>query len=137
MSALGNGSNRRSERAPLLGSDADLAAAAQRVRLANEARDEEDAYQQRRKRRGIISGILTFVFIAGLVLCWVFFEEKWEVSGDPDSVARDILTRFPVIVSFLLCSTFIFRVCNADGVVLYVGWTHRLVLLRRFHLNLD
>lgn len=79
----------------------------ERAPLLRNAYDENEV-EARRKRRGIIASILTFLFIAGLIIVTFVFTDR--LSSDPIKAAKQILNRSPVIVRFALFCTSYFEI---------------------------
>lgn len=73
---------------------------------------QKQAEQAPRKSSGIINVVVTFVFIAAIVVSFAFWNER--LSSDPHKAALSILSRAPVIVSTF---TFDFaeRLCSSLG----------------------
>ena len=76
--------------------------------------------------RAVIYAVLTLIFIVGLVVVSVFWEELGDVVGglpkDPDQAAKRILDIAPVIVGSVV---FLRRASDPDYIARnVVGWTH-------------
>jgi hypothetical protein len=62
--------------------------------------------EQHKAKRGIVAGVLTFLFILAMVMSWFFYHDGMVLGRDPVKAARGILGRAPVIVSFVCVVAF-------------------------------
>lgn len=104
------------ERSPLLGSRAPPP-------QDSYAQQSEDEYKAHRVRRIVVGGVLTFLFVAAVVISLLFVNQQgwpWE-DDDPLTKARAMLTKAPVIVSSFSLQAIISILKLSDT---FIGWTH-------------